>query len=154
MKIRKMTRRLASQKSEKVKEINDEELISMATDVVNELAPAGDSEKFINSIINDGSRDVFVSSILDIAKGLIKSAISLDFEGFKKKAERNRQYVYLLKVTSYGFSKRGNLDQHFCLTELRNSVMQKILMMLLDIINSVVKKIMEIFEEDETSLMI
>ena len=133
-------------KSEKVKEINDEELISMATDVVNELAPAGDSEKFINSIINDGSRDVFVSSILDIAKGLIKSAISLDFEGFKKKAEEIDTDA--VKVTSYGFSNVATLINILLdgAKEFRNA---KDIDDAINIINSVVKKIMEIFEEDE-----
>lgn len=129
-----------------VKEINDEELISMATDVVNELAPAGDSEKFINSIINDGSRDVFVSSILDIAKGLIKSAISLDFEGFKKKAEEIDTDA--VKVTSYGFSNVATLINILLdgVKEFRNA---KDIDDAINIINSVVKKIMEIFEEDE-----
>lgn len=129
-----------------VKEINDEELISMATDVVNELAPAGDSEKFINSIINDGSRDVFVSSILDIAKGLIKSAISLDFEGFKQKAEEIDTDA--VKVTSYGFSNVATLINILLdgVKEFRNA---KDIDDAINIINSVVKKIMEIFEEDE-----
>lgn len=129
-----------------VKEINDEELISMATDVVNELAPAGDSEKFINSIINDGSRDVFVSSILDIAKGLIKSAISLDFEGFKNKAKEIDTDA--VKVTSYGFSNVATLINILLdgVKEFRNA---KDIDDAINIINSVVKKIMEIFEEDE-----
>lgn len=57
-------------------EPDDNRIIELVSNAIDEIAPAGDSKKFIKSIMNDGSRGIFVSSMLDVARGFIKAALA------------------------------------------------------------------------------
>ena len=136
----------SKKKSEKTLSLNDDELVNATVSVIDKLAPAGDSEKFINSLMNDGTREVFSGSIIDIAKSIIKGGVSMNFDGFKKVIDNIE--IDKVDFTKSSFKNIGRLVAIICeaIKEIKNA---DDIGSVLDIVERTAKDVLALFEDKE-----